>query len=724
MGLLSRNVSTLLNGVSQQPPMVRLPSQLEEQQDCMSNPAVGLSRRPPLRHLAKLAGTNAGNVASYTSAYVHDVVRDATERYTIVVTNGKLEVFDPRTGVSRTVNAPNGFSYLNVADPRNDLRLLTIEDYTFVVNRTVTVAMGATTAYPSFAIGSTVNRLTDLPATPAANTAYRVMPSPETGAGSYWVAGLVGNAYSEIPKPGTKTTFDAATMPHAVISEPDGTFTFRRVDWDPRVCGDIETVPEPGFVGKRINDIFYARGRLGFVAGNVIATSRSGQDYFNFWRQRAYQVLSDDPIDVTENSPGSAAGLHAALPFNQDVVIFSPTRQYRLSADSSVLTVNTITAPLISAYKNSPKCRPLVVGDLMWFVSETEQFSDVYDYTLTADLKIATATPVTSHCPEYVPADIVRLVGASDANMLFALSSRDLTKLYVFNWLIRDNQRQQAAWHVWNMPPGCSLLDVNVSESMLLVTYRDADGVYFGAFSLSAEGTDDGSHYMVCLDRRVLGTSCGRVFSGGSTTITLPWTGGYTAETIRVVPRSNNPASGISEGVAPVTINAAAGALVVPGDWSAGNFFVGIDYTSWGELTEIYPPVEGDGQQGGGGARVVTNATLNLNSMTWALEETAAMCFGVYRKAEELETAGGFISIEGVAAAPAFSLSDPGVPSTPAFVRSGVLSAGKKGRGRYRLPIHQMAHQTVLRFGSYRHYPFIIANTRWHGEVWADERNI
>ena len=82
-------------------------------------------------------------------------------------------------------------------------------------------------------------------------------------------------SWEETVAPGITAGFDYDTMPHALVNNRNGTFTFRRLDtndpldntWLDRQVGDEDTNPMPTFVGKGIKDIFFYRNRLGFVSG-------------------------------------------------------------------------------------------------------------------------------------------------------------------------------------------------------------------------------------------------------------------------------------------------------------------------------------------------------------------------------------------------------------------------------------------------------------------------
>lgn len=135
MGLVTRPIPNLFNGISQQPASLRSPTQAELQENFYSAISTGTRKRPPTRHRAKLSNTPDN------AALIHFISRDASEKYEVRFRNGAIEVWDLLTGTAKTVTYPNGTSYLTTATPRLDLAVITVEDYTFVVNRTVTVKM-------------------------------------------------------------------------------------------------------------------------------------------------------------------------------------------------------------------------------------------------------------------------------------------------------------------------------------------------------------------------------------------------------------------------------------------------------------------------------------------------------------------------------------------------------------------------------------------------------
>jgi len=143
VSLISLQIPNLIQGVSQQPPQMRLPSQLEEQTNAYPSLTEGLTKRPPTNHIERLATTEAA------APFVHFINRDSVERYVVRGTSTTLKVFT-LAGVEKPVYTDGGSGtvaftlpvYLNT--PAN-LRALTVADYTFLLNTTTTVAMAVTT---------------------------------------------------------------------------------------------------------------------------------------------------------------------------------------------------------------------------------------------------------------------------------------------------------------------------------------------------------------------------------------------------------------------------------------------------------------------------------------------------------------------------------------------------------------------------------------------------
>ena len=134
MPLINTSVPNLIQGVSQQPDATRFAGQCEEQENALSSVADGLKKRPNTRHIARLLTT-----AISSNAKVHFINRTEDEKY-VAIHDGTLRIFNLETGVEATItDGTSGSNYLTVGNPKEDLEMMTVADYTFVVNKTTTV---------------------------------------------------------------------------------------------------------------------------------------------------------------------------------------------------------------------------------------------------------------------------------------------------------------------------------------------------------------------------------------------------------------------------------------------------------------------------------------------------------------------------------------------------------------------------------------------------------
>lgn len=140
MGLVSQSIKNLKGGISQQPDILRFADQGEKQVNAFSSEVEGLQKRPPSTHVNRL-----GNHGAFSEKpYCHVINRDEQEKYVLFFGNNTVYAYDLLTGQNVPVNFPSGASYVTTTNPRNDLRMVTVADFTFIINRNVVVQEGST----------------------------------------------------------------------------------------------------------------------------------------------------------------------------------------------------------------------------------------------------------------------------------------------------------------------------------------------------------------------------------------------------------------------------------------------------------------------------------------------------------------------------------------------------------------------------------------------------
>ena len=130
MALITQSIKNIIEGVSQQPPIIRHAEQFEEQINGFSTEAGGLQKRPPTLFIRELESLP-------TTSHITVINRDDTEQYIVAFTPTEVKVWDMQ-GNKKTVNyKDSGKTYITNANPKKTIKTVTIADTTFVLNMTV-----------------------------------------------------------------------------------------------------------------------------------------------------------------------------------------------------------------------------------------------------------------------------------------------------------------------------------------------------------------------------------------------------------------------------------------------------------------------------------------------------------------------------------------------------------------------------------------------------------
>lgn len=571
MSLINKAVESLFNGVSQQPAQLRLSSQSEASENFYPTIATGLNKRPPTRFKAKLSSST--NINAYTSI----INRDISERYVLMIRNGSIEVFDAISGAQKTVSSPGGVSYLTSTDPAHDFSTVTVADYTFIVNKSKTVGY-TTTKTPTASVGH-VQVFSDLSATATDGAIFYVSSqSGVSGKGYYVKFSSANNAYIECPQPDLYTELDPATMPHKLVRNSDGTFTFAPLDWVPRKVGDYASNPWPSFVGRKINDTFFYRNRLGFLSDENVILSTAG-DYYNFFAKTVTAVTDADPVDLAVANT-KVSILRYAVPFNKVLLLFADQTQFQLTA-ADVLTPKTVKAEPVTEFTCSPMCRPVGAGQQLFFASTKPNTTAIREYFVQQDSFTNDAADITAHVPSYIPTGIFHLAVSTTEDTLFALTNKERNALYVYKYYWGPQEKVQSAWFKFLLDPSDVILGIECVGSVAYLVVSRSDGIYLEEMSLQAADVDAGLPFPVLLDRKVFLTGT----YDPSTNITswvLPWTPVGDIEMVL------GASYGTRAGSSSVLTKVSGTVVSSPGDYSAGPVYIGVRYKGRFRFSEQY----------------------------------------------------------------------------------------------------------------------------------------
>ena len=711
MAVVSRAIPTLLRGISQAADSTKQADHADIQDNANSNPVQGLVKRSGTQFITNLSSSTVGNV------HIQTINRDTTERYIAIFSNGNVKVYD-LDGNEKTVRKPDGTAYLNTSTPRTQIKTVTIADFTFVVNTSITTAMDTTespytqdvlnnqtvslehqaivfinqvsdkTTYSvtidgvtvtddtssdstlsttqvaadlktgllaglsGFTInqngpvlwirktnGSTfsidandtqgntqitlvkdsVQRFTDLPTVSPNNYVVEVKGDESTNFDNYYVKFVTNNGgvfeegqWEETVKAGIKFKFNYETMPHVLIRLQDDTFAFARVDggsiahgllgqltyvlpkWGERTVGDLDSAPNPSFIGNKINNVFFFRNRLGFLSDDNVILSRVSE-FFSFFPETVLSVIDSDPIDVAA-SHTKVAILKHAVTMGEQLILFSDQTQFVLSSSADNLTPKTANVLVATEFESSDLAQPVGSGSSIYYLTNKGAFAGVREYITQQDIAIKDASNITIHVPRLIPSNIFKLAVSTNEDVLVLVGTDNPNKLYINRWLYGDNfQKILNSWATFTLNPAKSIKNIDFIGTDLFMVIEEANGTSLEKLPFEAEFREPNAEFEFHLDHKVTeattGVSVAYNATNDVTTFTLPYRlngtmsviGRYLAanETSTYVDTRGNTIA-LKAGQLVQTTNTSNGStttITANGDYRNSKFIIGEPYT-------------------------------------------------------------------------------------------------------------------------------------------------
>ena len=577
MAVVSRAIPTLLRGVSQAADSTKQADHADIQDNAVSDPVLGLAKRSGTQFVSNLINgeTTVG------SPHVATINRDVTERYVVIFTTNNVRVFE-LDGTEKTVNKPDGVGYLSCTSPRSQIKTITIADFTFVVNTSITAAMDSTlsagsgtqaivffnqvtdnTTYSvtvdgvtaskdtssdnplstatvaaaiksgldsgltgftiarngpvlhikkndnsNFSIDSTdtqgntqittvkntVQQFSDLPTVAPNGMVVEVKGDESTNFDNYYVKFVTNNGgtfeegqWEESVEAGINFKFNYDTMPHVLIRQADGNFRFARVDgdtytlsgvtytlpkWGERTVGDEESAPNPSFIGSKINNVFFFRNRLGFLADDNVVLSRVSE-FFNFFPETVLTVIDSDPIDVAA-SHTKVAILKNAVNMGEKLILFSDQTQFNLTSSSDSLTPKTANVIVTTEFESTDSAPPVGSGSSIYYLTKKGNFSGVREYISQSGVEIKDAANITIHVPRLIPNDIFKMAVSTNEDVLVLVGATNPNILYVNRWLYGDrSQKILNAWFTYTLNPKKAIKNIDFIGTDLFIVSDD-----------------------------------------------------------------------------------------------------------------------------------------------------------------------------------------------------------------------------------------------------------
>ena len=584
-------IPELVGGVSRQPDGQRFPNQVEEADNVNLHLSRGVEKRAGSSVVAEW---DTNNAATYG---VHWINRSSTEKYFIQYRNDATTpmVIRKLDGTLCTLSWTGGSgakakTYVTTASA--NLRMVTVDDTTIVVNTSIAVALDPDVK--NYLFGGTEVELGpnahnkesweefDLP--PTVNSEYWYANSDALGhsAGAYQAISITTQPwYQRVRTRQAGSRFEDGTgtvtvntMPIRITQTGDTTFVGSLIPWGERLSGDSLTNKGPSFVGKKITDLAIHRNRLWFSAGETVSGSASGELY-SFFNDSYDQVVDSDPIDVKLSSAQVTKILWMAS-FQRSLVVFTASgQQYEIRAKEA-MTPTTVQITPSTAY-TSPLIRPVIIGSQLYWSAPKGPWSQLLEYLTDEATAQSVATDAAAHVDGYLPSTLVELKAAPSNDMLFAHNGTN--KIFV-NFMFWQGQKKiQSAWCTWTLPVTHAIISMDVYDDYLyVVSYVTEDGSPYAwqLHRISLRNSDAYPSYVPRFDSSISA-------SGGSWNATTRLT---TFTVTKFLPNINSaylgPTWGNQEGsrVVPTVVSAVQGSTVITlsGNYSAHAVDFGVLY--------------------------------------------------------------------------------------------------------------------------------------------------
>jgi hypothetical protein len=316
--------------------------------------------------------------------------------------------------------------------------------------------------------------------------------------------------------------FDDDTMPHNLINNNVDSFIFEPLSFADRNCGDLDSNPNPSFVGAVISNMFFFKNRLGFLNEDNVSLSESGLAIlnelgileYNFFRNTVSSLLDSDPIDVSVAST-RVTSLKAAVGFQENLIMFSDGGQFVLKG-GELLTPKTVSISPVTSFGFAASIQPLSLGSYLYFPFTRGSFTGLREFSVNATTDIYDSSEVTEHVPAYIPKNIIDMAGTTSEEIIALLSSNEKGSLYIYNYFWNNNQKVLSAWSKFTVTGEIRGIEFIDSTLYAVTTYNGETNLV----ELPLEsGLTDVAGYVTNLDMRVAAT-----VSNGDNVINLPYT--------------------------------------------------------------------------------------------------------------------------------------------------------------------------------------------------------
>ena len=421
--------------------------------------------------------------------------------------------------------------------------------------------------------------------------------------------------WNETLAPATSLGVTNSTMPHALINNNNGTFTFQELAWTDRVCGDADSNPNPTFIGRKINNLTYYKNRLGILSGeNLVLTENAS--FFNYFATTSTQVLDTDPIDIAASGT-QVNTLKNSVGFNESLLLFSDTAQYKLDSSGESISPTTAILNEVSSFEHDDKVTPVSAGKFAYFAQARTSGTAIREYFADDDTLTNDGMDITVSVGNLIPSNCYQIVSNTTEDTLIFLtsatgdsqtapfsgtaSSTDADTMYIYKYFFDGGEKVQNAWSKWTFT-GAKIIGAMSLESFIYVLISEGTTTKLAKIDLrNLKDATIGHGVYIDLKASVTGTYASGT---GLTTFTSP----YGAKTgLIAVDRAN--------GNNYTATNTSGSTYTIVGDHTA--LYIGVPYESKYTLSPQYVR-----ENTGRGLVAVTSGRYQIRNISFNFENS------------------------------------------------------------------------------------------------------
>lgn len=369
----------------------------------------------------------------------------------------------------------------------------------------------------------TVNQFADLPPNEAPGRIVKVKGAVKDNGDDYFVMFNEG-IWEETWAWNQGASPLARTMPHALVREADGTWTFQQWTWQGRAAGDANSNPHPSIVGARIHDMFLYANRLGFIADENVVLSEAS-NFENFYRTTLATLIDSDPIDMAVLNTGNDI-LYHAVPFNKDLLLMTDRNQYRFQYQN-YLGPKNVQVQYTTSYNVSRNVHPINMGNSVYFMDdkETYQYAKLWEYYPKDNLTGDDADEATAPIPEYVHSDVKWMAASARMKSIVLFSEGEPNKLYLYKYYWTAERKVLNSWSKWEFPDCTRIYWGGFSGNYLYLVLARSDGVHLERIKFDEKVLRNDVSSRILVDRQTQKDRLTMSYNAASdtTTINLPW---------------------------------------------------------------------------------------------------------------------------------------------------------------------------------------------------------